>query len=282
MRLCPGSLILRSKSQYSFSHFNNSCTPPTHFCHIIKKVILSKDTHPNVRKQIRWWQKYKQYAVLSWLSDGSAYHSGCHLTPLWILCLLLRSIFFLFPQPLCSKAWIDKLVPESISVTCIAVITVCWLHSKKKYKPQWQTRIHFFQIDEWCNAINKKLLVRSRACNKSSSFFTTLPEYWHIMQCFFHESEDPPPPFSYNMTEKYFFDIMLVSLFHYNFSCHINLYGPEGCSLVLKWMRADFILVGPAELLRIHRSLFITCLMRGHKPSHCSTWIVMTGRKAFH
>lgn len=48
MRLCPGSLIVRSKNQYSLSHFNNSCTPPTHFGHVIKKVPLFEDTQPNV------------------------------------------------------------------------------------------------------------------------------------------------------------------------------------------------------------------------------------------
>lgn len=48
MRLRPGSLIFKSESQYSFSHFNNSCAPPTHFCHAIKKATLSEDTQPNV------------------------------------------------------------------------------------------------------------------------------------------------------------------------------------------------------------------------------------------
>lgn len=96
---------------------------PTHnFCHGIKKRGF-EETQLNVWHQTLVLTKIQTAwcsLIALWLSDG-AQHSGCHLTPLWILWLLLRRIFLL-QKLLCSKAWIDKLVPESISVTCIAVL----------------------------------------------------------------------------------------------------------------------------------------------------------------
>lgn len=67
----------------------------------------------------------------------------------------------------------------------------------------------------------------------------------------------------FDMTEESIVKIILVYMLHYNFLCHINLCGLEGCSLDSKLTMTDLVQVGPAELVGIQRSVFIAVSHEG-------------------